>query len=284
MLQNSFCHIAGISEQMEIKLWDYCVFSWEYLSEADKAPITVNKINLLKQAITESKIALKQANHQYFSKGLNNQQIWRIFPHFKYNVAYLDIETTGLKGKFDDITTIALYTGTEIKCYVNGKNLNDFVKDIKKYDLLITYNGKCFDVPFIESYFDIKLQKHSHIDLRYILHSLGIKGGLKGCERYFDISRGEIDGMDGNFAISLWNDYVRTQNPRTLDTLLAYNVEDVINLEVLMHKAYNLKLRDIPFAIPKLDIPLRPENPYKPDMKVVKRLLSFMDLRHFYYR
>lgn len=284
MLRNSFCHIPGISEQMEIKLWDYCVFSWEHLADADKAPIPPAKIKLLKKAINESQSALEKADHLYFSQELNNKQSWRIFPHFKHSVAYLDIETTGLKGKFDDITTIAIYDGKNIKCYVNGKNLNEFVQDIKKYDLLVTYNGKCFDVPFIESYFNISLHTHSHIDLRYILHSLGIKGGLKGCERYFGISRQELEGMDGYFAISLWNDYCRTQNPRTLETLLAYNVEDVINLETLIHQAYNLKLRDIPFAIPKLTIPSKPENPYTPDMQVVKKLLSFMDLRQFYYR
>jgi uncharacterized protein YprB with RNaseH-like and TPR domain len=254
------------------------------LDDTGEIPIPKAKLSQLKESILESKIALEQGQHSYFSKGLNNKQSWRIFPHFKHNVAYLDIETTGLKGKYDDITTIAIYNGKEIKCYVNGQNLTDFVKDIKQYDLLVTYNGKCFDVPFIESYFDISLQNKSHIDLRYTLHSLGIKGGLKGCERYFGISRKELDGMDGFFAISLWKDYCRTKNPRTLDTLLAYNVEDVINLEILMHKAYNLKLRDVPFAIPKLDVPQKPENPYKPDMQVVKRLLSFMDLKYLRYK
>ncbi|MEI7942911.1 MAG: ribonuclease H-like domain-containing protein [Candidatus Riflemargulisbacteria bacterium] len=284
MLKHSFSHIVGISEKLETTLWDYCVFSWDHLAEACDLPIPKAKLALLSQAITESQSALEKGDHKYFSKGLSNKQNWRIFPHYKNNVAYLDIETTGLRGKYDEITTIAIYTGKDIKCYVNGQNLNDFVKDIKKYDLLVTYNGKCFDLPFIESFFDIKLHQ-SHIDLRYVLHSLGIKGGLKGCEKYFGISRKELDGMDGYFAISLWKDYCRSKNPSTLETLLAYNVEDVVNLEYLMHQAYNLKLRDIPFAIPKLEIPPKPEVPYKPDMQIVKRLLSFMDLRKLtYYR
>ena len=47
---------------------------------------------------------------------------------------------------------------------------------------IVSYNGKSFDVPFIENYFGIQLS-HAQIDLRYVLGSLGYIGGLKGCER-----------------------------------------------------------------------------------------------------
>ena len=61
---------------------------------------------------------------------------------------------------------------------MQGQNLNDFIEDIQKYKVIVTYNGKSFDIPFIENYFNIRLD-HAHIDLRYILHSLGYLGGLK---------------------------------------------------------------------------------------------------------
>jgi len=35
--------------------------------------------------------------------------------------------------------------------YINGQNLNDFLDDIKKYKIIVTYNIKTFDVPFIET-------------------------------------------------------------------------------------------------------------------------------------
>ena len=47
---------------------------------------------------------------------------------------------------------------------------------------LITYNGKLFDIPFIENFFNVELN-HAQIDLRYILKSLGYVGGLKSCEK-----------------------------------------------------------------------------------------------------
>ena len=67
-------------------------------------------------------------------------------------MAYLDIETT----------TIALYNGESIYHYVNNHNLDDFLDDINKYKVIVTYNGKSFDVPFIDNYFGIELN-HAHI-------------------------------------------------------------------------------------------------------------------------
>jgi uncharacterized protein YprB with RNaseH-like and TPR domain len=46
---------------------------------------------------------------------------------------------------------------------VQGDNLNDFMHDIREYSTVVTYNGKSFDVPFIERFFRIKMH-HTHID------------------------------------------------------------------------------------------------------------------------
>jgi uncharacterized protein YprB with RNaseH-like and TPR domain len=108
--------------------------------------------------------------------------------------------------------TIALYDGKSIFTYVQGQNLDEFTRDIQKYKVIVTYNGKCFDVPFIESYFRVKMPQ-AHIDLRYLLKSLGYTGGLKGCEKKAGIDRGEMEGIDGYFAVLLWDDYQKTRIP-----------------------------------------------------------------------
>jgi uncharacterized protein YprB with RNaseH-like and TPR domain len=69
----------------------------------------------------------------------------------------LDIETTGLDRQYNSITTIALYDGHEIKTYVHGQNLDDFIEDIQQYKVIVSYNGKSFDIPFIENFFKIRL-------------------------------------------------------------------------------------------------------------------------------
>jgi uncharacterized protein YprB with RNaseH-like and TPR domain len=137
--------------------------------------------------------------------------------------AYLDIETTGLDRHFNEITTIALYDGRAIKTYVKGQKLDNFIEDIQKYKVIVSYNGKSFDVPFIENYFNIRLD-HAHIDLRYILHSLKFRGGLKGCERQLDMDRSDLRDIDGFFAVLLWDEYQKTGDQKALETMLAYNV------------------------------------------------------------
>jgi len=177
------------------------------------------------------------------------------------------------------ISTIALYDGKNINYYVNGKNLNDFKKDIQKYEVIITYNGKTFDIPFIERYFSININ-HIQLDLRYILRSLGYSGGLKSCERQFGIGRtGSLADVDGMLAVYLWNDYQKKKNQKTLDTLLAYNIEDVLNLEHLMINAYNKKIESLPFELDKLNFPIKPENPFNIDSDTVNRIQN----QYFYY-
>jgi len=151
----------------------------------------------------------------------------------------------------ESITTIALYDGRSVFHYVNGYDLDDFKRRIPQYDVLVTYNGKCFDVPFIERYFSIKLNQ-AHIDLRYVLGGLGFTGSLRTCEKNLGIGRGELEGIDGFFGVLLWEDYKRNHNDRTLETLLAYNVADV------------LKLKDTPFLSSYLiDSPPDRENPFR---------------------
>jgi len=227
---------------------------------------------LLKTGIGESRQHLHQNNPGYFSMLLPSNQSWRFFPEFRDSTVYLDIETTGLDRYYQSITTIALYDGHEIKTYVNGQNLDDFIEDIQKYKVIISYNGKSFDIPFIENYFNIRLD-HAQIDLRYVLYSLGYRGGLKGCERQLDMDRGDLNDIDGYFAVLLWNEFIKTKNQQTLETLLAYNIQDTINLENLMVTAYNLKLKDTPFYETHMIADSPPQvNPYSTDLATVDRI------------
>jgi len=203
-----------------------------------------------------------------------------LFDDFRHSIAYIDIETTGLYDP--DITTIALYDGYEIKYYVNGQNLFQFADDISKYKLLVSYNGKTFDIPIIESFFDIKLNQ-AHIDLRYVLKSLGYTGGLKSCEKQMGLSRGDLDGVDGYFAVLLWDDYCRTKNIKALETLLSYNIEDVVNLEKLMIMAFNQKIKHLDHLhIDSLNDPEPPESPFSPDQGTIDKLKYSNQDRNYY--
>ena len=87
------------------------------------------------------------------------------------------------------------------------------------------------------------------------------------------MARGNLSDIDGFFAVLLWDEYQKTGDPKALDTLLAYNVQDTITLENLMVTAYNLKLKDTPFYETHLiEEPTVPVNPYSVDLKTVDRV------------
>lgn len=271
MLKNTFCHIPGISPISEQRLWDSGIDCWDAALKADHLALPRRSPAVLAEHLRESLAHLESSNPQHFAASLKANQHWRLFPEFRHTIAYLDIETTGL-GHSDMITTIVIYDGRQIRHYVQGDNLSDFTRDIQAYSTVVTYNGKSFDVPFIERFFHIKMN-HAHIDLMHILRSLGYRGGLKGCERQLGLGRKELADVDGFFAVLLWQEFKRKQNPRALETLLAYNATDVVNLEALLVKAYNLKLRETPFSKShQIAAPTLPAIPFKTDQDTIERL------------
>ncbi len=277
MLKNTFRHIPGIGAITEEKIWNLGILSWDSFRPPYPDTLHEGKIRIIDRYLKESEKHLSENNPAYFSGLIPSGLQWRMFPEFRDLAVYLDIETTGL-GYYDSITTIALFDGRSISWYVNGQNLDDFVKDIFKYRLIISYNGKSFDIPFIERFFSIKLD-HAHIDLRFVLSNLGYKGGLKACETALGIDRGDIKGIDGFFAVLLWNDFLKNKNQKALETLLAYNIEDVVNLEKLMTIAYNINISNTPFSSLELHEPKLPlQMPFKADKETVERIKN----RYFY--
>jgi uncharacterized protein YprB with RNaseH-like and TPR domain len=188
--------------------------------------------------ISRSLEQLDRGNQGFFREKLPPRELWRAFPEFRDSIAYLDIETTGLSPYGDDITVIGLYDGNDVHTFVQGINLRDFKEAVQQYKLLVTYNGAGFDLRFIEEQFSGIDLDQIHIDLRFPLYRIGLKGGLKAIERNVGISRAEeTEGLDGFDAVRLWREYERG-NQESLDLLIAYNREDIVNLETLMRIAY----------------------------------------------
>lgn len=273
MLTKTFCHLHGVGLLNERKFWSEGITTWnDFFNNPVDIPEKYKNQNLVNE-IETSLFNLSISNSLYFSSRLPTGQNWRMFPEFRNTIAYLDIETTGLSDLYNEITTISIYDGNSIYCFVNGENLEEFVNIINNYKVIVTYNGKCFDIPFIERFFKIKINQ-AHIDLRYVLKNVGITGGLKGCEKKLGISRNELEGVDGYFAVLLWKEYKRNKNIKALETLLAYNIEDVVNLEKLIIHAYNLNLANTPFAdFLKIDLPQSTiDIPFKADNSLIDKI------------
>jgi len=274
MLQHTFVHLPGIGAKTERSLWQNGIDSWEFFRDEHGwvlSPFGPQRYDALRRRLEVCRERLRVADPGYFARTLAAQYLWRLFADFRECAAYLDIETTGLGGPYDHITTAAVYDGREVFYYIHGDNLDLFARDLRKYKILITYNGSCFDLPFIRNCLGVAVD-HVHIDLRYLLGNLGYRGGLKGCERSLGLDRGELDGVDGWFAVLLWNEYRKTGNVKALETLLAYNMADTVNLENLMVQAFNMKLGETPFNELRIPMPCPPCIPFKPDAALIDEL------------
>ncbi len=286
MLRHTFLHVPGIGYVTEQKLWAHGFLSWEdYFRNSGYCPVSLTVRTRLAQDLEKSVEALAVKHARHFEVCLPPGEMWRLYREFRDRVAFLDIETTGLYSGADAITVIGLFDGRRSKVFIRGVNLQEFAQEIRKYSLIVTFNGKRFDVPFIRRTFGELPDYQAHIDLLYPLKKLGYRGGLKSIETQLGLEReGALKEVDGFLAVLLWHEYQRG-NRAALDTLIRYNLEDVVNLQYLADVVYNEALARLPIRVEPL--PVRPkyavDMPFDPDLiRHVKRLSE--DYRQLAFR
>ena len=240
MLRHTFQHIPGLGERRERALWRRGISTWDDLLAApQRSGLPATLLHDAEAIIHLSQEALRQGNIYFFAQLLPVREHWRLYGDFQDVTAYLDIETGPLGHGRQGITVIGLFDGREFRSFVRGHNLHTFEDYLRRYDLLVTFNGKSFDLPVIERELGIPIYQ-AQIDLRLFLHRLGYHGGLKRIERQWGIDReDEIAGLTGFDAVLLWARY-RHGDAAALQRLIAYNRADVVNLEVLLRRGYAL--------------------------------------------
>jgi uncharacterized protein YprB with RNaseH-like and TPR domain len=240
LLTRTFCHIPGIGYNTERSLWAEGCEDWDtFLKDPGAFHVGAPGTEAVVREVAESKARLHQGDYQYFTRALGMSEAWRAWPEFRSSCVYLDIETNGGQSG-NSITTIGLYDGKDFTCLVKGQNLANFRDIISRYSMIVTFFGASFDIPMLQRLFrDVRFDQ-VHLDLCPTLRRLGLRGGLKKIEKQLGICRvDEADGLNGLDAIRLWHAYSQRGDKRALDTLIAYNREDVINLEALAEYAYN---------------------------------------------
>ncbi len=239
MLKRTFIHLPGIGPLSEAHFWRQGLATWEdFLAASRLRGLSRERLDWLQTELQASLCHLDDA--AYFAARLQAGEHWRLFHHFRPRTAYLDIETTGTVWPGLLVTVVGLYDGDRMRQFVQGHNLQQFPQVLSEFDLLVTFNGTQFDLPVLKAYFPELRLPQAHVDLRFLMARLGFKGGLKKIEPRFGIRRPrEVHGMDGYMAVLLWERYQRGDR-HALDTLLTYNREDVVNLEILMDAAFRL--------------------------------------------
>jgi uncharacterized protein YprB with RNaseH-like and TPR domain len=112
--------------------------------------------------------------------------------------------------------------------------------------MIVTFFGAGFDLPVLEKQFRGLVFDQIHLDLCPTLSRIGLRGGLKKIEKVLNIERSpETVGLNGYDAVLLWRRYTRLRDDAALERLIAYNREDVVNLETIAQWAYKRMRRDI---------------------------------------
>lgn len=156
-------------------------------------------------------------------------------------IAFLDIETDGLSHQSKIlIVGVLFYHGSCFQLYgdfCSKESISILLKDI---ELLVTFNGSSFDLPVLQRNFNLRVNQSKHLDLRFYLQKIGIKGGLKVVENSFGFKRSMY--LKHEDLIADFEDYVHKGCIDSLKRVLRYNYEDLMAIE-LIFKRLNFMLR-----------------------------------------
>ncbi|MDR1085345.1 MAG: ribonuclease H-like domain-containing protein [Deltaproteobacteria bacterium] len=271
MLRRTFCHIKGVSQAKEQKFWQQGHATWDdYMAS----------LNITQDSLPEwyvgSRKALRRGDADYFARLLPGKEHWRLALSFPMETMFLDIETTGYGTSSSDITVIGWSLGGPYKVLVCGRDdPEDFLDDLTKTRVLVTFNGRAFDCPILYRCFDRSLFPQGHADLRFIGRQVGLSGGQKSIEEELKIRR-QTEIRDGLEAIYLWEKYRFSSNlqarKKALRDLIVYNHEDVEGMKSIFDVCTE-KLKE------KGSIP----EEYEPEtsFKALKSGLDFSNPRNF---
>jgi len=165
---------------------------------------------------------------------------------------FLDTETTGLAGGAGTaafLIGIGWVDGERFRVrqyfmrdyHEEGALLHALAEELKRFDRLVTFNGKMFDVPLLDARFRLNrgrfpLSGAPHLDLLHPARRLwkarlescrlqSLEAELMGLRRHGDIAGEEIPNV--------YFDWVRRRDARMLARVFEHNRQDIVSLAAL---------------------------------------------------
>ncbi len=230
-VENSFIFAHGVGETTERQLWREGILHWDDVPTC--SVVSRRKRGAICEFADRARDELDAGNVPFFDARLPGPERWRLADSFREQCCYLDIETTGLDHYHDVVTTVSIHQNDETTTLIRGDDLtrDRLEAELAAAGLLVTFNGISFDVPFLETAFDLSIDV-PHLDLRYPAKRLELTGGLKRIEQLLGIER-DLPDIDGREAVELWYRHERGEDG-ALETLVRYNRDDTRNLETLL--------------------------------------------------
>ncbi|MCJ2539774.1 MAG: ribonuclease H-like domain-containing protein [Candidatus Thermoplasmatota archaeon] len=233
VLERSFVLLDRVGELTERRIWDQGINTWDDFLDADfVSPFSRQRKETADVTLEQAKSALFQRSAGFFADRMPNREVWRLYPRFREDTVFLDIETTGLS-RHSAITVVGLGRADRFRALVRGQDLTrqELASELEDARMLVTFNGASFDLPMLRGQIAAPGLDLPHLDLRFLARRIGLSGGLKHIERELGLKRDrEFAMMTGADAVHLWNLWNRRGNEKALDLLLMYNEADVMNL------------------------------------------------------
>lgn len=244
MIERTFLYLPSVSRARERRLWEAGIESWRDLRNAIAHGRTIRELvrrdgcrqrtfsfSAVQSGplslLDESASALKEKRYQFFLEHLRPSDHWRVLDAALKDALYLDIETTGLSLDINYCTVIgAMYRGKFYQ-WVWPEPLDEFARLLREAPLVVTFNGKRFDLPFLRHHAPSLPAPRAHLDLLPIVRAAELRGSQKEVELKLGLNRGEkFKGYDGAEAVIAWCRSVYGDE-RSFRKLLAYNRADV---------------------------------------------------------
>lgn len=202
----------------------------------------------------------------------HNQSFYRSKRYDEYfkelKVLVIDIETTGLYPNSSKVILGGVLDLTEsglgIRQYFLEQGddekdlLVEYVSQLKEADVLITYNGNGFDLPFLKhrlahhairidfdhcQSFDLYRALHHYSNFRSILPNLK----QKTIETYLGLSVDRQDEISGQESVALYQGYLADGSLDKKEKILLHNHDDLVQLATILQIIDKLDLHKVLF-------------------------------------
>lgn len=240
MIESTFLFLQGIGRTIERRLWEQDIPNWErFLDHRSIRGMSAARKELYDVDVTAALHHYASDHPRFFASCLKSRDQWRLYEWLRSRAVFLDIETAG--GPYGDVTVVGLFGKGRMVSLVRGDTLSEdrLCEEVSQYDLIVTFFGSGFDLPYLQAMFPRFRIDQPHLDLCFAAKQLGLRGGLKQIERMVGIERkGPLQGMDGWDAVRMWRRWRHSRDTEALELLLAYNEADCVNLLPLADLLY----------------------------------------------
>jgi len=241
MLTSSFIFLPGVGPVTERRWWQEGLFDWQcFLDRPSVAGLSEHRKVWYDETLREAQSLTEKGHFHMFGSRLPRREHWRLYDTCRSRAGYLDIETTGTSPESGEVTVVGFHREGKTTSLVLGENLTaeGLQTELDHCDLLVTFFGSVFDVPYLCATFPGLRFPPFHFDLCFAARRLALRGGLKHIEQEMGIERSPaIRGLDGWDAVRLWFRWCRGDTIAR-DTLLSYNRADTENLALLADRFY----------------------------------------------